>query len=80
MCVFVPPDAHLWLVPCACSYGLAIGARLAWFVWLLMTLTAPVSWPIAKLLDWVLGSGHHVLFRRAELKALVDIHSVGMNV
>lgn len=46
-----------------CRYGLLVGARLAWFVRLLMFLCSPIAWPIAKILDWVLGSGHHVLFR-----------------
>lgn len=27
-----------------------------------------------QLLDWMLGPEHHVLFRRQQLKALVDIH------
>lgn len=43
----------------------------------LIFLTAPVSFPIGWLLDWVLGSRHTALFRRAELKALVDIHREG---
>jgi len=40
----------------------------------LMLLCSPVSYPIAKLLDWILPHDTHVLFRRKELKALVDIH------
>ena len=44
-----------------CSrYGLMVGAYSAWFVRLLMTLTMPISWPIAKLLDLLLGSEHSV--------------------
>ena len=39
-----------------------------------MTITYPISFPIAKLLDVLLGSDHSALFRRAELKALVDVH------
>lgn len=58
-----------------CSrYGLQVGAYSAWFVRLLMILTAPISWPIAKVLDWVLGPDHSALFRRAQLKTLVDLH------
>ena len=33
-----------------------------------------ISWPIAKLLDCVLGKDHRTFFRRAEIKALVDLH------
>jgi len=44
-----------------CSrYGLMVGAYSAWFVRLLMILTMPISWPIAKLLDVLLGSEHSV--------------------
>lgn len=34
----------------------------------------PVSYPISKLLDYLLGKEHVALFRRAELKTLVDFH------
>ncbi|KAF6251110.1 hypothetical protein COO60DRAFT_1275314 [Scenedesmus sp. NREL 46B-D3] len=55
-------------------YGLAIGYYCSWFVRGLMLLTSPISWPISKLLDFLLGSDHRALFRRGQLKALVDIH------
>jgi metal transporter CNNM len=62
----------------ACSaYGLEIGASSAPFVRALMFVTAPVAVPIAFVLDRVLGHRHTALFRRAELKALVDIHKEG---
>ena len=50
------------IVPQAiCShYGLAIGAWTAWFVRFLMIVSAPISWPISKLLDYLLGSEHTV--------------------
>lgn len=50
------------IVPQAiCShYGLAIGAWTAWFVRFLMVVSAPISWPISKLLDYLLGSEHTV--------------------
>ncbi|KAA6425549.1 MAG: DUF21 domain-containing protein [Trebouxia sp. A1-2] len=65
------------IVPQAiCShYGLAIGAWTAWFVRFLMIATAIISWPISKLLDYLLGAEHTALFRRGQLKALVDLHS-----
>ncbi|XP_021890434.1 DUF21 domain-containing protein At2g14520-like isoform X3 [Carica papaya] len=91
-----------------CSrYGLAIGAKLAPFVRVLVWICFPVAYPISKvkfnfslpcrlvllnqefdssgeylitglvlhqLLDFLLGEGHDALFRRAELKTLVDLH------
>jgi hypothetical protein len=36
-------------------YRLEIGAYLAWFVRVLMFVTAPVTYPIALLLDRLLG-------------------------
>ncbi|EPS67088.1 hypothetical protein M569_07687, partial [Genlisea aurea] len=58
-----------------CSrYGLAIGAALAPFVRILVLIAFPIAYPISKLLDFLLGHGHRTLFRRAELKTLVDMH------
>ncbi|KAK9070465.1 hypothetical protein SSX86_010867 [Deinandra increscens subsp. villosa] len=55
-------------------YGLAIGASVAPFVRLLLWLCFPVAYPISKLLDYLLGKEHVALFRRAELKTLVNLH------
>ncbi|CAK7333001.1 unnamed protein product [Dovyalis caffra] len=55
-------------------YGLAVGANFVWLVRILMIICYPVSYPIGKVLDWVLGH-NEALFRRAQLKALVSIHS-----
>ncbi|XVF00663.1 hypothetical protein REPUB_Repub04eG0020600 [Reevesia pubescens] len=58
-----------------CSrYGLAIGATVAPFVRVLVWICFPVAYPISKLLDFLLGHGHVALFRRAELKTLVNLH------
>ncbi|KAJ9705400.1 hypothetical protein PVL29_003449 [Vitis rotundifolia] len=58
-----------------CSrYGLAIGAAVAPMVRILVWICYPVAYPISKLLDFLLGHGHVALFRRAELKTLVDFH------
>ncbi|PWA93590.1 hypothetical protein CTI12_AA069430 [Artemisia annua] len=58
-----------------CSrYGLAIGAAVTPLVRVLVWVWFPVAYPISKVLDWILGKGHASLFRRAELKTLVDFH------
>ncbi|OAY27868.1 DUF21 domain-containing protein At4g14240 [Manihot esculenta] len=58
-----------------CSrYGLAVGANFVWLVRILMIICYPIAYPIGKILDWVLGH-NEALFRRAQLKALVSIHS-----
>ncbi|KAL3696777.1 hypothetical protein R1sor_010853 [Riccia sorocarpa] len=58
-----------------CSrYGLAVGANLIWLVKILMILCYPISFPVGKLLDHLLGHNDSALFRRHQLKALVSIH------
>ena len=51
-----------------------VGAYLSWFVRFLMLLTAGITWPIGKLLDWTLGE-ENALLKRRELKALVTLHA-----
>ena len=43
-------------------YGLQVGAYLSWLVRTLMVVTWPITWPIAKLLDYLLGE-ESALFR-----------------
>ncbi|XP_042032536.1 DUF21 domain-containing protein At2g14520-like [Salvia splendens] len=57
-------------------HGLGFGAKLALFVRLLLLILSPVSYPVSKVLDWLLGENHPLIFRRAELKTLVDLHGV----
>ncbi|GFY83314.1 CBS domain protein with a domain protein [Actinidia rufa] len=58
-----------------CSrYGLSIGAKLSVVVRLLVIIVFPLSYPISKLLDLLLGKGHSAILRRAELKTLVNLH------
>ncbi|CAK9865792.1 unnamed protein product [Sphagnum jensenii] len=58
-----------------CSrHGLAIGANFVWLVKILMVLCFPISYPVGKVLDYLLGHSESALFRRAQLKALVSIH------
>ncbi|KQK06407.1 DUF21 domain-containing protein At4g14240 [Brachypodium distachyon] len=56
-------------------YGLAVGANFVWLVRILMIMCYPIAYPIGKLLDCALGHNESALFRRAQLKALVSIHS-----
>ncbi|GLU08814.1 hypothetical protein SLE2022_257010 [Rubroshorea leprosula] len=55
-------------------YGLAVGANFVWLVRILMAICYPIAYPIGKILDWALGH-NEALFRRAQLKVLVSIHS-----
>jgi len=55
-------------------FGLAIGANLAWLVQGLMFLLFPISWPISKILDKILGAEHSSHFNTTELKELVTLH------
>ncbi|CAH9081894.1 unnamed protein product [Cuscuta europaea] len=58
-----------------CSrYGLAIGAFTAPIVRILVWICFPIAYPISKLLDFLLGHENKALFRRAELKTLVNLH------
>ncbi len=51
------------LPPHSYRYGLVIGSTMAYPVRFLMIITSPISWPISKLLDHVLGGEHASLFR-----------------
>lgn len=56
--------------------ALAIGATMVPVVKALMCLELPVTWPIAKLLDIILGHDtKHYLFKRADLATLIEFHS-----
>ncbi|KAK7550035.1 hypothetical protein IWX49DRAFT_554446 [Phyllosticta citricarpa] len=55
-------------------YGLPIGAWMSPVVLGLMYLMAPVAWPTAKLLDWLLGEDHGTTYKKAGLKTLVTLH------
>lgn len=57
-------------------YGLEVGAKLSWLVWILTFVCYPVAWPIGKILDLVFGSGNAgTLFKRSQLKELINLHS-----
>ncbi|RYP75832.1 hypothetical protein DL771_002096 [Monosporascus sp. 5C6A] len=55
-------------------YGLQIGGYMSQPVLFLMYLMAPVAWPTAKLLDWLLGEDHGTIYKKSGLKTLVTLH------
>ncbi|EDR04809.1 uncharacterized protein LACBIDRAFT_304068 [Laccaria bicolor S238N-H82] len=67
------------IIPQAVSvrYGLSIGAKCAPLVLALMYTFAPVAWPIAKLLDAVLGANEQHTYKKAELKSFLQFHRTG---
>ncbi|KAI0247845.1 hypothetical protein BJV78DRAFT_1132382 [Lactifluus subvellereus] len=67
------------IIPQATSvrYGLSIGARCVPVVLALMYLFAPIAWPIAKLLDHVLGKNDVHTYKKAELKSFLQFHRTG---
>jgi metal transporter CNNM len=69
--------SHFRIIPQAvCArFGLAIGAFFAWPVRILMFIEWIVAYPIACLLDWTLGHQNGVIYRHAQLKELVALHS-----
>ncbi|GAW07522.1 DUF21-domain-containing protein [Lentinula edodes] len=56
-------------------HGLYLGAKMAGFTKALIYVLGIVSWPVAKLLEFVLGPHHGIIYRRAELKELIAMHS-----
>jgi len=57
------------------THSLAIGAKCVWVVRAFQVLTFPVSYPLAKLLDRLLGEQHGALLRRPQLTAFVGLHA-----
>ncbi|KAH6714146.1 hypothetical protein BKA61DRAFT_483313 [Leptodontidium sp. MPI-SDFR-AT-0119] len=55
-------------------YGLSIGAYMAPPVLWLMWIMAPIAWPTAKLLDYLLGEDHGTVYKKSGLKTLVTLH------
>lgn len=55
-------------------YGLSIGSKCTYFVLLLMYAMYPIAYPIAMLLDHVLGEDSGTVYRKGQLKTFVSLH------
>ncbi|KAJ2556480.1 hypothetical protein EV175_001977 [Coemansia sp. RSA 1933] len=54
-------------------FGLAIGAFFAYPVTVLQLALSPLGYPIAVLLDRILGSAHSLVYKKPQLKELVSL-------
>ncbi|KAK7198413.1 hypothetical protein NESM_000801000 [Novymonas esmeraldas] len=52
-------------------HALALGSALAYVVLVLMVVTAPLSWPVGKVLDWCVGNRSSVAFKRGQLREVI---------
>ncbi|PRP79163.1 hypothetical protein PROFUN_09336 [Planoprotostelium fungivorum] len=74
--ILVFGETHRILPNALCmKFGIAVGAYTSWIVWTIMIVTAPISWPLGKALDFVFGHEGMKRFERQELKSLVKIHA-----
>ena len=57
-----------------CSrHGLAIGSRTLWLTKLFMLLTFPLSFPISKILDFILGEELGTIYNRKQLLEMIKV-------
>lgn len=63
-------------VKAICSrHGLAVGAKTIWITKGIMLITSPLSWPVSKVLDLILGEEIGNVYNRERLKELVRVSS-----
>ncbi|KAJ3755457.1 hemolysin [Lentinula raphanica] len=58
-------------------YGLSIGAKCVPFVLALMWILAPVAYPIARILDYTLGTKDGHMYKKSQLKSFLQLHRTG---
>ena len=57
----------------ACSrHGLAVGAYTRYITYIFMLLTSPLSYPISKLLDFILGQELTTIYSREKIRELIN--------
>lgn len=64
------------IIPAAlCTrYALSIGAKTIWLVRIFMFALSPICWPLAKLLDKLLGEEMPTIWTKRELKEIIQQH------
>ena len=63
-----------------CSrHGLAVGAKTLFITKFFMLVTSPLSFPISKLLDWILGEELGAVYNRAKLLELLKQDDIDLN-
>lgn len=55
-------------------HALFFGAKTIWFTKIAMFIFYPIAWPIAKILDWALGSEIPTVYSRKELMDIISEH------
>ena len=55
-------------------YALTLGARFAWLVKIFIFIFGPFSWPIARLLDKILGNEMPTIYSKPEIAKLIEEH------
>ena len=55
-------------------HALALGAKTVWLVRFFIALLLPVSWPLARLLDKILGKESPVLWSKQEIMEIIKFH------
>ncbi|KAK9508384.1 hypothetical protein O3M35_005960 [Rhynocoris fuscipes] len=64
-----------------CSrHGLAIGAKTIIITKFVMGITCPLSYPISKILDWLLGEEIGAVYTRERLKELVKVSQIQVQI
>ncbi|KAF7317098.1 hypothetical protein HMN09_00444500 [Mycena chlorophos] len=71
-------DTNFFTETLSVRYGLAIGAAFAPLVLVLMYIFAPIAYPIACLLDYILGVDDSHQYQKAQLKSFLQLHSASL--
>ena len=57
-----------------CSrHGLAVGARTIWITRFFMLITFPISFPISRILDWILGNEIGTVYNKKQLQEMLKV-------